>query len=90
MQFIGLVAGRPFDQVLVRVETVHAQLGRRRKAVRRKRLRFDYDLVPAGGRPVKTGHEQVQVDRQRVHRNDLGRFRAGQLGETLRCLPMVG
>ena len=69
---------------------MHAQLRHCRVAVRRERVRLDDDLVAAGARPVKTGHEQVQVDRQRVHGNDLGRFRAGQLGESLRCPSMEG
>ena len=62
----------------VGIEAVQRGLAAHRVAVGRERRVLDDDRVPVRGRPVEADHQQVQVDGQRVHRDDLARPRADQ------------
>ena len=56
------------DEVLGRIEPVMDELRLDGVPVRRERRRVDEDLRPAPARPEERGQQEVEVDRQRVHR----------------------
>ena len=58
--------------------------------VRREGRLLDKDRMAFGGRAVEADHHQVQVDRQRIHRDDFLRQRTDQRGEILAHEFVVG
>ena len=74
--------GADFDQFSIGVKAMPGDVRRDRMAIRRKGSGFDQYATPGAGGSIETGQHQVQVDGQGVHRNDVGRFCAGQRRET--------
>ena len=77
---VGFV-GLELDQCVGRIAAVEAHLRFQRVAVGRKRAGLHQDRVPLRRRPVEADHHQVQVRRQRVHRDDFRRLRADDVGK---------
>ncbi len=63
--------GADLDQDACRIAAVPADLRRDRITVRRKRALLDQDHVPLARRAVEARHQEVQVDRERVHHDRL-------------------
>ena len=82
----GLLAGARADleHRVVRIEAVQPRLRCDRVAVRRERVLLDQDLRALARRAVEPREHQVQVHRQRVHRDDFERLRADERRERRR------
>ena len=74
-------ARRNLQQVPCRVEPVKSHVRSGRVAIRRERLLFDQQRRARAGRPVEAREQQVQVDRQGVHRHHFVRLRADEPGD---------
>ncbi len=85
-----VLARLPLQQVFSGIVAAHADLRRGRVTVRRERGRLDHDPAALPLRRVKARHQQVQVDRQRVHRDDFRCLRTGQCRERRGCMAVVG
>ena len=71
------------DQRIGRIVTMESDLRFDRIAIGRKCVLLDQDRRPLGRRPIEAHHHQVQIDRQRIHRDDFARQRADERGEIL-------
>ena len=82
-QRVLAVAWTQPDDRVVGVEAVEPRLAAHGVAVGRERRVLDDDAVALSGRSVERHHQQVQVDRQRVHDHGLVRLGADESGGRL-------
>lgn len=86
---IGFV-GFELDQLSRRIEPVEADLRFHRIAVRGKGTSLDQDGGAPGNRAVKARHQQVQVERERVHRHHFTGLGTHQRGQAVTHAFVVG